>query len=47
MCRFVCHSLVGSLYYVFKEKAYLRVYCLCFRDLLSDVDIIYKLQKYM
>ena len=42
MCRFVCHSRVLGLYYVFRKgKAYLTMNFLCFRDLLSDVDTVY------
>ena len=35
-----CNRLLESLYYVFKGHAYLTVYLLCFRDLLSDVDTV-------
>ena len=44
---YVCNTMDSQLnfYYVFKVKAYLTVYFLCLRDLLSDVDTVYNSTK--
>ena len=47
MCRFVCHRILERLYYAFKGKAYVTVNLLCFMDLLSGVDTVYKRIKHL